>query len=178
MKALGVVLFAVLTAAGAQVSLPMVPVPMTLQSLAVVLAGGALGPRLGVAAMLLYLGAAALGLPVLSEGRSGIEALTGPTAGYLAGFVLAAWACGAAGERGWLLRPVMGIGVLSAAHLLILLPGAAWLAHGIGWTDALEGGVAPFLIGAAVKASAAWLILRGLRTDRRRDRPGRTPAPR
>lgn len=159
MKALGVVLFAVLTALAAQVSVPMVPVPMTLQSLAVVLAGGVLGPRRGVAAMGLYLAAAAIGLPVLSDGRGGLEALTGPTAGYLVGFVLAAWASGEAGRRRWLNRPVAGIAILSAAHLLILLPGAVWLARGIGWSDALAGGFTPFLPGAVVKSAAAWLIL-------------------
>lgn len=161
-KALGVVLFAALTALGAQVSVPMVPVPMTLQSLAVVLAGGVLGPRLGMAAMILYLAAAAVGLPVLSDGRSGIEALSGPTAGYLVGFVLAAAAVGLAVRRGRLTRPIAGIALLSAAHLLILLPGAAWLARGIGWTDAFAGGFTPFLIGAVVKSATAWLILAGI----------------
>lgn len=162
MKTLGVVLFAGLTALGAQVSVPMVLVPMTLQSLAVVLAGGVLGPRRGVAAMGLYLAAAAVGLPVLSDGRSGLEALTGPTAGYLVGFVLAAWVSGEAGRRGWLNRPVAGIAILSAAHLLILLPGMAWLARDLGWTDALAGGFTPFLPGAVLKSAAAWLILVGL----------------
>lgn len=162
MKVLGVVLFAGLTALAAQVSVPMVPVPMTLQSLAVVLAGGVLGPWRGVAAMGLYLAAAAVGLPVLSDGRSGLEALTGPTAGYLVGFVLAAWGSGEAGRRGWLKRPVAGIAILSAAHLLILLPGMAWLARDLGWTDALAGGFTPFLPGAVVKSAAAWLILAGL----------------
>lgn len=158
-KALGVVLFAVLTTLAAQVSLPMVPVPMTLQSLAVVLAGGVLGPRGGVAAMGLYLAAAAVGLPVLSDGRGGIAALTGPTAGYLVGFVLAAWVAGEAGRRGWLKRPVEGVALFSATHLLILLPGAAWLALDIGWTAAMSGGFTPFLVGAVVKSAAAWLIL-------------------
>ena len=169
MKALGVVLFAVLTALAAQISVPMVPVPMTLQSLAVVLAGGVLGPRLGVAAMGLYLTAAAVGLPVLSDGRSGIAALTGPTAGYLVGFVLAAGASGEVGRRGWLTRPVPGIAILGAAHLLILGLGVAWLAREIGWTDALAGGFTPFLPGAVVKSAAGWLMLAGLaRLARRR----------
>ena len=155
-------LFAVLTALGAQVSLPMAPVPMTLQSLAVVLAGGVLGPRWGVAAMVLYLAAAAVGLPVLSDGGGGMAALTGPTAGYLAGFVLAAGAVGMAGRRGWLARPASGIALLSTAHLLILLPGAAWLARGMGWNAALEAGFTPFLIGAVVKSAVAWLVLAAL----------------
>lgn len=158
-KALGVLLFAALTALAAQVSLPMIPVPMTLQSLAVVLAGAVLGPRLGVLSMLAYLAAAAIGLPVLADGRSGMAALTGPTAGYLVGFVLAAWASGEARERGWLRRPIPGIAGLSAAHLLILAPGAAWLAQSLGWTVALSAGLTPFLPGAVVKSAVAWLIL-------------------
>ena len=152
-------LFAILTTLGAQVSLPMVPVPMTLQSLAVVLAGGVLGPRGGVATMGLYLAAAAVGLPVLSDGRGGLQALAGPTAGYLVGFLVAAWASGEAGRRGWLTHPLPGIAILSAAHLSILLPGAAWLARDIGWTAAMSGGFTPFLIGAVIKSAAAWLIL-------------------
>ncbi len=152
-------LFAVLTALAAQFSLPMAPVPMTLQSLAVVLAGGMLGPRRGVATIVLYLAAAAVGLPVLSDGRSGIAALTGPTAGYLAGFVLAAWASGEAVRRGWLKRPVESIALLSAAHLLILLPGAAWLAHSFGPPVTFATGILPFLPGAVVKSVAGWVIL-------------------
>ncbi|WP_428151016.1 biotin transporter BioY [Brevundimonas sp.] len=132
---------------------------MTLQSLAVVLAGGFLGPRRGVAAMGLYLAAAAVGLPVLSDGRSGIEALTGPTAGYLAGFVLAAWASGEAGRRGGLKRPVAGIALLSAAHLVILLPGAAWLAHSLAPSVTFAAGILPFLPGALLKSAAGWVIL-------------------
>ncbi len=141
----------------------MVPVPMTLQSLAVVLAGGVLGSRAGVAAMLLYLAAAAAGLPVLSGASGGVEALTGATAGYLAGFVLAAAFVGMAARRGWIEGPVQGIAVLGAAHLLILGLGVIWLAQAIGWPDALSGGFTPFLIGAVAKSAAAWLILAGLR---------------
>ncbi len=155
-------LFAALTAAGAQVDVPMTPVPMTLQSLAVVVAGGVLGARLGAASMLLYLAAAAVGLPVLSDGASGVAALTGATAGYLAGFVLAAAAVGAVARRGGLIRPIPGIALLSAAHLLILGPGVIWLSRAIGWPDALSGGFTPFLIGAVVKSAAAWLILAAL----------------
>ena len=155
-------LFAALTAAGAQVDVPMTPVPMTLQSLAVVVAGGVLGARLGAASMLLYLAAAAVGLPVLSDGASGVAALTGATAGYLAGFVLAAAAVGAVARRGGLIRPIPGIALLSAAHLLILGLGVIWLSRAIGWPDALSGGFTPFLIGAVVKSAAAWLILAAL----------------
>ena len=163
MQALGVVLCAALTALCAQISVPMAPVPMTLQSLAVVLAGGVLGPRRGAAAMVLYLAAAAVGLPVLSDGASGATALTGATAGYLAGFLFAAVAVGMATRQGWLDRPLMGIAVLSAAHLLILGLGVIWLARSIGWADAVSGGFTPFLIGAVVKSATAWLILAGLR---------------
>lgn len=160
-------LFAALTAVAAQVDVPMVPVPMTLQSLAVVLAGGVLGARAGVAAMILYLAAAALGLPVLSGAGGGIEALTGATAGYLAGFILAAAFTGVAARRGWIEGPVRGIAALGAAHLLILGPGVIWLARSLGWTDALAGGFTPFLIGAVAKSAVAWLILAVLQRSSR-----------
>ena len=155
-------LFAALTALGAQVSVPMAPVPMTLQSLAVVLAGGMLGARWGSASMALYLAAAVFGLPVLSDGRGGLAAVMGLTAGYLAAFPLAAWAVGHAACRGALERPDMGIAVLGGAHLLILGLGVAWLAREVGWTRATEVGFTPFLIGAVVKSLVAWLILAGL----------------
>lgn len=156
-------LFAALTALGAQISIPMAPVPMTLQSLAVVLAGGVLGARWGSASMAVYLVAAAAGLPVLAEGRGGLPAVMGLTAGYLAAFPLAAWAVGYAARRGGLARPGAGILILAAAHLLILGIGAGWLALEVGGMRALEGGFTPFLIGAVAKSVLAWLILAGPR---------------
>ena len=78
-----IVAFAALMALCAQINVPMVPVPMTMQTFAVLLAGAVLGRWRGAASALLYLAAAALGLPILSDGASGVEPFAGPTAGYL-----------------------------------------------------------------------------------------------
>ncbi len=144
--------FAVLMALSARVDISMHPVPMTMQSWAVLLAGAVLGARWGVVAVLVYLGAAAVGLPVLSDGAGGLSPFTGPTAGYLVAFPIAAGLTGLASERGMLDRPVAGIAVLFVAHLVLLGLGAGWLARAMGLEGALAAGFTPFLIGAAVKS--------------------------
>lgn len=148
--------FIALSAVCARVSIPMVPVPMTLQTFAVLLAGAVLGPWRGGAAVVLYLALAALGLPVLADGASGFEPFTGPTAGYLFAFPVAAVLVGAMSFRIDISRPIPGIGLMLAGHALILALGAGWLATRIGPADALAYGVAPFLVGAAVKSGMAW----------------------
>src|SRR5690606_11876723 len=166
-----IVVFAGLIALGARVAVPMVPVPMTLQTLAVLLAGAALGPVRGTAAVLLYLTLAALGLPILSDSASGLAPFSGPTAGYLFAFPPGAALVGWAAVAGRLRRPVAGFAVLCGVHLLILLAGAGWLATRIGLAAAVAAGFTPFLIGAAVKSALvlliAWLLRRaGFRRPR------------
>lgn len=156
-------LFALLTALCAQVSVPMTPVPMTLQSFAVVLSGLVLGARGGVAAMGLYLLLGAVGLPVFSDGGSGMDALTGPTAGYLVAFPLAAGAVGALTGRPTLSGFVGMSGLAIAAHLLVLGLGAGWLATQTGFAEAVAVGFTPFLIGAVVKSIAAAGVASGWR---------------
>lgn len=143
--------FAALLAICARIDIPMVPVPMTMQTFAVLLAGAVLGPVRGTASVLLYLALAAAGLPVLSDGASGLPPFAGPTAGYLFAFPLAALFVGLLFERapGQIAR----LGLMLAAHVLILTLGAAWLATDIGLSAALEHGVTPFLIGMAVKSA-------------------------
>ncbi len=158
-----IVAFAALIAVCAQVSVPMVPVPMTLQTFAVLLAGAVLGPWRGGAAVVLYLALAALGLPVLAEGASGLEPFAGATAGYLFAFPVAAVVVGALSERPAFRRPVAGFLLMLAAHALILALGGGWLAMRIGVADALEYGVTPFLIGAVVKSAMAVAAAWGLR---------------
>lgn len=158
-----IVLFAGLMALGAWVDVPMHPVPMTMQSFAVLLAGAVLGPRPGVVAVLLYLALALIGLPVLSDGASGPGPFTGSTAGYLFAFPVVAGLAGLAARRGWLTRPGSGIGILFGLHLILLALGGAWLATRIGVTDALAHGVTPFLIGAAVKSGLVWLAYAAVR---------------
>jgi len=134
--------------------LPFTPVPVTMQTFLVLVAGGLLGARLGTISQLEYLLAGVLGLPVLAG-----PTLLGPTGGYVLGFVLAAAVMGLCARRGgsaWLI-----IGVL-AATLVIYTCGAAWLClySGKSLTVALTIGVAPFLAGDALKAAAAVAVIR------------------
>lgn len=146
--------FALLMALCAQVAVPMVPVPMTLQTFAVLLAGAALGGGWGAAAVLLYLAMAAIGLPVLSDGGSGLGRFAGPTAGYLLAFPVAALAAGEIVRRPAFRGPVAGGAVMLAAHLFILAAGTLWLAGSLGAPGAVAVGFTPFLVGAAVKSVA------------------------
>lgn len=148
--------FALLTAVCAQVAVPMAPVPMTLQTLAILLGGVLLGPAWGGAAALIYLALAVAGLPVLSDGAGGLAAFTGPTAGYLAAFPIAAALAGVLAQRTKGLVPLLA--GLFGLHLLILALGAAWLSRSLGVDAAIEHGVTPFLIGAAVKSALVALI--------------------
>lgn len=151
--------FVLLIALAAQVAVPMVPVPMTLQTFAVLLAGAWLGPAWGTLAVLAYLAAGALGLPVFSDGGRGVQALWGPTAGYLWSFPVAAALAGRAARAGWLHPWLTGVALLWALHLLILAVGAAWLARFTGVEAAVRDGAAPFLIGAGVKSVLVVAVL-------------------
>ncbi len=171
---------AVAVAARIDVAVPGSPVPQSLQTLAVVVVGGALGLRLGTLALVAYLVAGGVGLPVFAGGASGVDSLVGPTAGYLAGFVAAAALMGWAGDGGRLARFGPALAWAALGHLLILLPGWAWLAREIGAGAAWSGGVTPFLWGGAVKAGVgaallAWTPLGGPRRLRG-DGPPAPPA--
>ena len=152
-----------LMAVGAQTDVPMQPVPMTLQSLAIVLAGLCLGPVGGLLAVLTYLLLALIGLPVLSDGASGLAPFSGATAGYIYAFPVAAALAGLLSRSRWGDRPVSGVSALFGLHLLLLAAGAAWLALHLPANQALAVGFTPFLPGAAVKSAAAWLIWKGIR---------------
>lgn len=165
-RPIAVVGLALLIAACARLSVPMVPVPMTMQTWAVLLTGLALGPRWGAAAVLLYLGMAMAGLPVLSDGASGLDRFTGPTAGYLFAFPVAAALAGFLAGTGRLRRFVPASVWLFALHLLILALGTAWLAGRMGLPDAVMAGFTPFLIGAAVKSILAVIAVRALSAAR------------
>ncbi|MDQ3287106.1 MAG: biotin transporter BioY, partial [Pseudomonadota bacterium] len=96
-----VVVFSAFVALTAQVSLPLLPVPLTLQTLGVLFTGAVLGSKRGTLALLLYVAEGAIGLPVFAGGLSGIGVLIGPTGGYLVGFIVAAGIVGLLAERGW-----------------------------------------------------------------------------
>ena len=148
-----------LLAASAQVTVPMWPVPATLQSMVVLLLGALGGPAMGVAAVGAYLAQGAAGLPFFAGGTTGPAVLVGPTAGYLAGFVLAAWVAGFARGLGWWRQGA----VLLAAHLLLFVPGVAWLAGFVGLERAVAIGFLVFVPGTLLKTAAALALVRALR---------------
>lgn len=145
------------------IEVPMIPVPMTMQTYAVLVIGALFGWRLGAATVLAWLSLAALGLPLLSGSNGGLQAFTGPTAGYLFAFVLAAALTGWLAQQGWnAKRPVLAFSAMLLAHAVCLLFGALWLATKIGLEPAITGGVTPFLIGAIVKSALAVATLKAL----------------
>lgn len=160
------------------IDVPMVPVPMTLQSLAVLLVGAYGGARAGLGAVLAWLALAAAGAPVLSGMEGGSAKFIGPTAGYLAAFPLAALASGAAADRGLLARPIPAMGVMLTGHTLMLGLGFAWLQTSVGPSAAWQIGVAPFLLGMGVKSALAVVLRpRGSATPPRRTPSKSTPEP-
>ena len=158
-----VVGFALLMAVCAQVAVPMVPVPMTLQTFAVLLAAAVLGGGWGATSVLLYLALAASGLPVLSDGGSGVAPFVGPTAGYLFAFPVAALLAGGIARRPAFRKPAANLALMVGAHLFILAVGTLWLATRLGVGDAVALGFTPFLTGAAVKSVAVVACVMALR---------------
>lgn len=161
---LGVVLAGTLILAiSSHIKVPMYPVPMTLQTLAVPLIGALYGWRLGAITVLTWLMQAALGAPVLAGPATGIGYFVGPTAGCLFAFPIAAALAGWLAERGWDGRYVTlaFVGML-LANVICLLVGATWLALLIGVERALTLGVTPFLVGGLVKSALGAAILGAL----------------
>lgn len=150
---------AALTALAAQASIPMEPVPLTLQTLAVTLCGITLGARLGTLSMLTYLAAGACGLPVFAEGKAGFGWLFGFTGGYLWAFVLAAGLLGWLADRGWDRKILTSCVALGLANLLILALGTTWLSSFIGWPKAWAAGFVPFVSGAVIKSAVVILAM-------------------
>lgn len=153
--------FSVLVALSARVAIPLpfTPVPVTLQTLAVLAAGALLGSRRGAAAILLYLAEGAAGLPVFAMGRSGVAYLAGPTGGYLAGFVAAAFLAGFFSGRRWDRHGLLAFAGLAIADLAIYVPGVLWLGAATGFGRALVRGALPFLVADVLKAAACAALL-------------------
>jgi biotin transport system substrate-specific component len=154
-----VVGFAALTAVAAQVTfpLPWTPVPITGQTFSVLAAGTVLGLRRGLLSQLLYVAVGALGAPVYADGNGGWAAATGATGGYLLGFVLAAALVGALADRRQDRQLLTSLPAMLAGSAVIYGIGVPWLAWklGVSGVKAIELGMAPFLIGDAVKLLAA-----------------------
>ena len=154
-KAALVVFGSLLLAVSAQFKIPLYPVPVTGQTLVVLLIGMTYGPRLGGITLAAYLFEGALGLPVFAGGAAGVAVLMGPTAGYLFGFLLAAIAMGYLAERGMGRTVVSTIAAMVIGNCVVYLCGALWLANFIGFGQAIVAGVLPFLYGDALKLVVA-----------------------
>ena len=154
-----VVAAAAMTTAGAQIAIPVPgsPVPVTGQTLAVLLTGAALGPMRGALGQLLYVAAALVGLPVLAQHSGGVQAVFGATGGYLLGFVVAAAIVGRMAKGGWSRTPVRVLASYAVGSVVIYAIGATVLARvfkqDMSW--ALQKGVVPFLFGDGLKALLA-----------------------
>ena len=147
-----------LLSATAKAQIPFWPVPMTMQTFAVLLLGAAYGWRLGGATVLLYLAEGAVGLPVFAKG-GGFAYLLGPTGGYLVGFLIAAIVVGWLAQRGWDRSAITTVAAMLIGELIIFGLGVAWLAHLIGIDKAIAVGVTPFLWGEAAKIALATALL-------------------
>ncbi len=150
-----------LVALAAQIALPLPfsPVPVTAQTLAVLLVGVVLGARRGAAALLLYLAQGALGLPVFAAGGAGLPHLLGPTGGYLVGFVLAAALMGNLATRGWDRHPLHTAIAMLLGNAVIYAVGLPWLALFVGPDRALPLGLYPFVVGDLIKLALATVLL-------------------
>jgi len=160
-----VVAFALLTAALAQIeiSLGFTPVPITGQTLAVLLAGTSLGMSRGAASQLLYWVMGLVGLPFYSGGESGWQSGTGATLGYLMGFIVAAAVVGHLAERRHDRQVLSSLSAMALGTVVIYTMGALWLAHDLGVPiangeqNAITMGVTPFLVGDLIKMAIAGL---------------------
>lgn len=146
----------------AKVQVPFWPVPMTMQTFVVLALGAALGWRLGLATVALYLLEGAVGLPVFAgtpEKGLGLAYMVGPTGGYLAGFLAGVALIGILAARGWDRSIPWMFTAMMLGHVLILMCGWAWLATLIGAEKAWIAGVAPFYVATLVKTALAALVL-------------------
>jgi len=159
-----------LIAVGAQVSIavPGNPVPITGQTFGVLVAGGALGFRRGIAASALYVLLGVVGLPFFAGGRTGIEVLYGTDGGYLIGFIVAAATVGRLAELGWDRNVAGSVGAMLMANAAVYVVGVPWRAYVTGNDLAwgIEQGLLPFIPGDALKLGlaaavfpAAWWVV-------------------
>lgn len=157
-------LFAALIAAGAFLAIPVGPVPIYLANFFVMLAGLALGPRWGLAAVITYLLAGALGLPVFAGGSGGLGRFWGPTGGYLLAYLPAVYLAGIVSNH---TKPsaILDVIAMLIATGVIYAMGIPWLKAmtGMSWQKSLAVGMIPFLIGDGIKIAAAIPVARLVR---------------
>jgi biotin transport system substrate-specific component len=157
-----------IVAISAQLSiwLPFSPVPVTGQTFAVLMIGALLGARRGALCILVYLLEGAAGLPVFAGGAAGVPWMIGPTGGYLAGFIVAAWVVGRLCERGWDRNVIKTACAMVTGNICIHALGVIWLSclavassSGFNLGRILSVGVYPFVIGDVIKVILAAVLL-------------------
>tara|TARA_B100000886_G_scaffold321374_1_gene263521 strand:+ start:869 stop:1432 length:564 start_codon:yes stop_codon:yes gene_type:complete len=161
-----IVLFSTfLIAVLAQISIPIPfsPVPITGQTIGVVLVGSLLGSKKGAAAICLYIFEGVIGLPVFAQMKAGPHVLFGPTAGYIFGFIIAAYIAGIFSEKGFTKNPTQCFVSCFISTTIILFSGALYISFFKGINDALILGFYPFLVGDVIKSGAAALLITSLR---------------
>ena len=142
-----------------QFILPFSPVPITGQTFTVLLLGALYGSKRGPATVITYLALGVLGLPVFAGGAFGVARLVGPTAGYLVGFLVAAFVVGLLSERGWDRKPWTTAASMIIGNGIIYMTGVLWLSRFVGWQAVLSTGFLPFLAGDALKIALATILL-------------------
>lgn len=149
-----VVLGTLFLALSSYIEVPMVPVPVTMQTFAVTLIGALYGWRLGAITIIAWLVEGAVGFPVLSGGAAGIQHFVGPTGGYLFAFPLVGALVGWLAERGWNgNKVVLAFAAMVLGNLACLVLGTAWLAVMIGLEQAVTFGFLPFVLGGLLKSA-------------------------
>ena len=138
------------------------PVPMTLQTLGVMLIGLTFGGRLAFAAVAAYLVQGAIGLPVFAGFAGGLVHFSGPTGGYLVGFLLGATLIGYLADTGATRSWGGALTALFAGLVVVFALGLAWLGHIVGYDKAIEYGLTPFILGDAIKLILALVIGKGI----------------
>lgn len=156
-----------------RIPVPGSPVPITGSTLGVLLVAAAYGSRMGSATVGAYLAAGVAGAPIFQAGGSGMAAINGATGGYLVGFLAAAWIVGELAENRWDRVPWMAVLAMIIGNIVIYACGVTHLSGIVGWDRVWALGVAPFLIGDAIKIALAagvlpaawWLKERGAPRD-------------
>lgn len=147
----------------AKIAIPFYPVPLTLQTMVVLCLGMVLGPRLGAAAVIVYLMQGAMGLPVFAgtpEKGIGLAYMLGTTGGYLLGFVVAAFVVGLLAQRRWDRSIITVVAAMIIGNFIIYAFGLVWLGSIVGWDKpVLAWGLTPFLLGDLAKILIAAALL-------------------
>jgi biotin transport system substrate-specific component len=159
----------------AQIAIPVPgsPVPITGQTLGVLLIGSSYGASLGLATIAAYIGFGLLGAPLFAGGKHGLAVLTGSTGGYIVGMLFASYVVGALANRRWDVHLRTSFGQMLLGEILIFAPGLLWLqmSYNLSWSKTIAFGLTPFIVGEIIKIGIAgtalpsvWAVVRRVRS--------------